>query len=152
MYGHGFSALAAWDEYRASRKLWSGPELRDLEHATDDLQRGWTMFVAILEDAEARQAKAVDADTDVDMDTAPLSSSPDDLARSPSSAEHGFRAARSHTGRARHSSSSARSPSPPRVPENEDDRVVACLLARNTRSWMPRTPRRRSSRESDYSY
>lgn len=165
IYGHGFDALTAWDEYLASRKHWSGSELRDLEHQTDDLQRGWIMFVTILDDAEAKQAaQAKQVGLAEDPESLPSSSqsSPSDeymrYARSPrSSAETGFR----HTGSAakssrhrhhkgRHSSSSARSPSPATPPESEDDHVVAGLLARNTRSWMPRTPRRRSSRESDY--
>ncbi|EKD00567.1 hypothetical protein A1Q2_05232 [Trichosporon asahii var. asahii CBS 8904] len=179
IHGHGFSALTAWDDYLSSRKHWSGSELRDLEHSTDDLQRGWVMFVSILDDAEAKQAaaaKPVELSEDLtdepeslpsssqsspsdELSSYPVPSLPSRYVRSPqSSGEQGmFQSAQSTSrndkhSKGRHSTSSARSPSPPVQGENEDDRVVACLLARNTRSWMPRTPRRRSSRESDYSY
>lgn len=129
------------------------------------------MFVSILDHAEAQQAAAampVELTEHLTDEPELLQSSqstpsdeyssypvPSRYARSPqSSAEQGFQSSsRNHKhSKGRHSTSSARSPSPPVQGENEDDRVVACLLARNTRSWMPRTPRRRSSRESDYSY
>lgn len=171
IHGHGFSALTAWDDYLSSRKHWSGSGLRDLEHSTDELQRGWVMFVSILDDSEAKQAaaaKAVDLSEHLTEEPESLSSSqsspsdeyssypiPSRYTRSPqSSAEPGLKSAvrNNKHSKGRHSTSSARSPSPPAHSESEDDRVVACLLARNTRSWMPRTPRRRSSRESDYGY
>lgn len=130
------------------------------------------MFKSILDDAEAKQAaqaKHVELTEHlVDEPESLLSpqSSPTEeyssyVTRSPqSSAETALRNTlagrsgghgRNHHSKGRHSTSSARSPSPAGLSsENEDDRVVACLLARNTRSWMPRTPRRRSSRDSDY--